>query len=347
MLSALRLPYTLRLTPYTLYLTFTPMSSYDIIIIGGGPIGLACGIEAKKAGLNYLIIEKGCLVNSLYNYPVNMTFFSTSERLEIGGIPFMSLNARPIRNEALEYYRRVLLSEKLNIHLFEKVIKIEGDDATGFALSSTKKSYHTKKIIIATGFYDLPNLMHVLGEDLPKVSHYYKDPHYYAGQKVIVTGASNSAVDAALETWRKGAEVTMVVKQNQIGERVKYWVRPDIINRIEEGSIKAYFNSTIKEIRANEVDINTPDGMVTLANDFVLAMTGYMPDFSLLEDAGIILSDDENRIPAHDPETMETNIKGIFLAGVICGGMQTHKWFIENSREHAVKIIRSLFFLIT
>ena len=303
---------------------------------------MASAIEAKKAGLQYIIIEKGCLVNSLFNYPVNMTFFSTSEKLEIGGIPFMSLNARPLRNEALEYYRRVLLSEKLNIHLFETVQQINGDYKNGFKVHSNKELYRTKNIIIATGFYDIPNLIHVPGENLPKVSHYYKDPHYYASQKVMVVGASNSAVDAALETWRKGAYVTMIIKQPRVGERVKYWVRPDIINRIEEGSIKAYFNSTIKEIKNNEVDINTPDGIVTIANDFVLAMTGYMPDFSLIEKAGVHLSSNENKIPEHNPETMETNIKGIYLAGVICGGMQTHKWFIENSREHAKKILSHL-----
>ena len=318
------------------------MKNYDLIIIGGGPIGLASAIEAKKAGLQYIIIEKGCLVNSLFNYPVNMTFFSTSEKLEIGGIPFMSLNARPLRNEALEYYRRVLLSEKLNIHLFETVQQINGDYKNGFKVHSNKELYRTKNIIIATGFYDIPNLIHVPGENLPKVSHYYKDPHYYASQKVMVVGASNSAVDAALETWRKGAYVTMIIKQPRVGERVKYWVRPDIINRIEEGSIKAYFNSTIKEIKNNEVDINTPDGIVTIANDFVLAMTGYMPDFSLIEKAGVHLSSNEDKIPEHNPETMETNIKGIYLAGVICGGMQTHKWFIENSREHAKKILSHL-----
>ena len=318
------------------------MKNYDLIIIGGGPIGLASAIEAKKAGLQYIIIEKGCLVNCLFNYPVNMTFFSTSEKLEIGGIPFMSLNARPLRNEALEYYRRVLLSEKLNIHLFETVQQINGDYKNGFKVHSNKELYRTKNIIIATGFYDIPNLIHVPGENLPKVSHYYKDPHYYASQKVMVVGASNSAVDAALETWRKGAYVTMIIKQPRVGERVKYWVRPDIINRIEEGSIKAYFNSTIKEIKNNEVDINTPDGIVTIANDFVLAMTGYMPDFSLIEKAGVHLSSNENKIPEHNPETMETNIKGIYLAGVICGGMQTHKWFIENSREHAKKILSHL-----
>lgn len=318
------------------------MSSFDVLIIGGGPIGLACGIEAKKAGLNYIIIEKGCLVNSLYNYPVNMTFFSTSERLEIGAIPFISNNPRPVRNEALEYYRRVLFTEKLNIHLFEKVLEIKGDYENGFSVITSKQTWLAKRIIIATGFYDIPNLLKVPGEDLPKVSHYYKDPHFYAGQKIIVVGASNSAADAALETWRKGADVTMVVKQPQIGERVKYWVRPDIVNRIEEGSIKAYFNSTVKEIRAHEVDINTPEGTITIANDFVLAMTGYMPDFSLLENTGIKLSPDENKIPEHNTETMETNVKGIYLAGVICGGMETHKWFIENSRVHAEKIVKSI-----
>ena len=320
------------------------MQSFDLIIIGAGPIGLSCGIEAQRAGLSYLIIEKGPLVNSLYHYPANMTFFSTSERLEIGGIPFVSNNAKPARAEALEYYRRVAETFQLNMRLYEGVKSISACQPGGYEITTEKSQYRTANIALATGFYDLPVLLGIPGEELPKVTHYYAEPHPYYRQKVVVVGANNSAVDAALETWRKGAEVTMVIREAGVGERVKYWVRPDIINRIEEGSIKAYFNSTIKEIRANEVDINTPDGMVTLANDFVLAMTGYMPDFSLLKDAGIILSDDENKIPMHDPETMETNIKGIFLAGVICGGMQTHKWFIENSREHAVKIIRSLFF---
>ena len=232
-------------------------SSYTIIIIGGGPIGLACALEAKKAGLDYLILEKGTLVNSLYNYPVNMTFFSTSERLEIGGIPFVSNNPKPTRPEALEYYRRVALSNHVNIHLFEKVEQISSrlpvtgnrTQATSFLVTTNKTTYTADYIIIATGFYDIPYKLNVPGEDLPKVTHYYKDPHFYAFQKVIVVGASNSAVDAALETWRKGAEVTMIVRKDQIGPRVKYWVRPDIINRIKEGSIKAYFNSTIKEIR--------------------------------------------------------------------------------------------------
>lgn len=314
---------------------------YDIIIIGAGPIGLACGIEAKKAGLSYLIIEKGCLVNSLYNYPANMTFFSTSEKLEIGNVPFMSISVKPNRNEALEYYRRVSEQFRLNIRLFEKVETVQEKEG-GYYIKTSKSDYQTKNIIIATGFYDLPNLMNIPGEELPKVKHYYKDPHYYAGQKVIIVGANNSAVDAALETYRKGAEVTMVIRESQIGERVKYWVRPDIINRIQEGSIKAYFNSTLTEIRANEADIQGSEGKITLANDFVLAMTGYQPDFNFLKKLGIHLSEDEKQVPEHNPATMESNKKGIYLAGVVCGGMNTHLWFIENSRVHAERIINQL-----
>lgn len=316
------------------------MSKFDILIIGGGPIGLACGIAAKKAGLSYLIIEKGCLVNSLYNYPSNMTFFSTSERLEIGGIPFMSLNNKPNRAEALEYYRRVTQIYSLHINLFEAVNKVEKNDAGDFVVSTSKDVYTAANIIVSTGFYDIPVMLNVPGEDLPKVKHYYKDPHFYAFQKVVVIGAQNSAVDAALETWRKGAEVAMVVMEAQIGERVKYWVRPDIINRIEEGSIKAYYNSTVLEIREREIDIQTPGGPLTLENDFVIAMTGYRPNFNMLKDFGIALSADGKFYPQYDPETMETNNKGLYLAGVVCGGMDTHKWFIENSRDHADKIIQ-------
>jgi thioredoxin reductase (NADPH) len=311
---------------------------YDIIIIGAGPIGLACGLQAKAKGLNYLILEKGCLVNSLYHYPVNMTFFSTSERLEIGNIPFVSNNAKPTRNEALEYYRRVAVSANLTIHLFEEVKKLERSGAS-FIIQSNKNSYHAEFVIICTGFYGIPFRLGISGENLPKVTHYYNDPHFYAFQKVLVIGANNSAVDAALETWRKGAEVTMLIRKAEIGERVKYWVRPDIINRISEGSIKAYFNASVTEIRENEVDILTTDGLVTIANDRVIAMTGYQPDLSFLESMGIELSDDEVRKPSYDTATHETNIPGIYLAGVICGGMNTHSLFIENSREHAEKIL--------
>lgn len=317
---------------------------------------MACALEAKKAGLDYLIIEKGCLVNSLYNYPVNMTFFSTSERLEIGGIPFVSNNPKPTRPEALEYYRRVAVSHHVNIHLFEKVLEVRNtgherrDDsesgitqtATNFIIKTTKSVYTADYIIIATGFYDIPYKLNVPGEELPKVSHYYKDPHFYAFQKVIVIGANNSAVDAALETWRKGADVTMVIRNNQIGERVKYWVRPDIVNRINEGSIKVYFNSTVKEIREREVDIQTPEKIITIENDWVLAMTGYQPNLAFLRNLGIQLSDDEVMKPNYDESSFETNMKNIFIAGVICGGMNTHRLFIENSREHAEKVVQTI-----
>ena len=368
----------------------TKPKHYSIIIIGGGPIGLACALEAKKAKLSYLILEKGTLVNSLYNYPTNMTFFSTSERLEIGKIPFVSNNAKPTRAEALEYYRRVTVANALNIHLFEEVKKIQ-DAGYGlldkrnkteqvknakallkkqlashlrqatvrktritypasnithpvslFKVTTSKSSYTCNNIIIATGFYDIPYLLNVPGEDLPKVKHFYNDPHYYAFQKVAVVGASNSAVDVALETWRKGAEVTMVIRGPEIGKRVKYWVRPDIENRIKEGSIKAYFNSKVKQIKKDSLVIQTPEGPVTLPNDWVIAMTGYQPNLNFLRSMGIQLSADDVLLPVIDEFTHETNVINIFLAGVICGGMNTHRLFIENSREHAEKIIRTI-----
>lgn len=314
---------------------------FDIIIIGGGPIGLAAGIEAKKAGLNYLILEKGVLVNSLYNYPVNMTFFSTSERLEIGNVPFVSNNNKPTRSEALEYYRRIVTSFELNIHLFEKVTEVKKVN-DHFKIITSKAEYESLNIIVCTGFYDIPYLLNVKGEELQKVKHYYDDPHFYAFQNVLVVGAANSAIDAALETWRKGAKVTMVIRGSEISNRVKYWVKPDIENRIKEGSIKAYFNSEIKEIREKEVDISTPDGMVTIENDWVLSMTGYQPDLKFLKSMGIEISDDEVCKPSYNESDYESNVKGIYLAGVICGGMNTHLLFIENSREHAKKIINGI-----
>ncbi len=314
---------------------------FPVIIIGGGPIGLACALEAQKKKLGYVVLEKGCLVNSLYNYPVNMTFFSTSERLEIGNVPFVSNNAKPIRPEALEYYRRVAASYKINIRLFEEVVNVEKKGDL-FIITTGKQTYTADNIVLATGFYDIPYLLNVRGEDLPKVAHYYKDPHYYAFQKVLVIGAQNSAVDAALETWRKGAEVTMVIRGAEIGKRVKYWVRPDILNRIEEGSIKVYYNSVVKEIKEAEADIQTPEGVITIANDKVIAMTGYQPNLSFLKKMGIRLSDDEVMAPQINEESYESNVKGIYLAGVICGGMNTHRLFIENSREHAVKIMEHI-----
>ena len=313
----------------------------DILIVGGGPIGLACALEAKKAALKYVVLEKGVLVNSLYHYPSNMTFFSTSERIEIGGVPFVSNNVKPTRPEALEYYRRIAVSQNLNIHLQEPVLNVQ-ENGEVYKVTSSRAVYQSKNLIVATGFYDIPNLLNIPGEDLHKVRHYYKEPHFYAMQKLLIVGANNSAVDAALESFRKGAQVTMVIKGNEIGKRVKYWVRPDIINRIEEGSIKAYYNSKLLEIRADEVDILTPQGKLTLPNDYVLLMTGYQPNFAFLEELGVELSKDEKRYPSYNKETMESNRKNIYLAGVVCGGMDTHIWFIENSREHARQIVQSI-----
>ena len=315
---------------------------HDILIIGGGPIGLACGLEAKKRNLSYVIIEKGVLVNSIYHYPSNMTFFSTSEKLEIDGIPFISKNPKPTKQEALEYYRRVATSNNLKINLFEAVENIEKNDGR-FNIKTSKAEYKSKNIVISTGFYDIPNSLNVPGEDLEKVHHYYNDPHYFVNQDVVVVGASNSAVDAALEVYRKGAHVTMIVRGEEIGRRVKYWVRPDIINRIEEGSIKAYFNSRITKITTSSVvfeDENNENQEIK--NDYVLALTGYKPNFEFLEKLGVNLSDEHKKIPEYNQQTMETNVKGIYLAGVICGGMETHKWFIENSRIHAKMIVENI-----
>ncbi len=311
----------------------------DIFIIGGGPIGLACGLQAAKGWLKlYQIVEKGCLVNSLYNYPSTMTFFSTSELLEIGGIPFVTISNKPVRAEALEYYRRVAFSNHLKVNLFEEVISVSKAEGI-YHITTSKGGYEAKNVIVSTGFYDIAVKLNIPGEDLPKVKHYYKDPHYYAMQKVVVVGSSNSAIDVALETYRKGAEVTLVIRGSEVSQRVKYWVRPDILNRIKEGSIKAYFNSSVTAIRGKEVDIQTPEGKITIANDFVMAMTGYRPNFEFLDKIGIRLSKDEKFIPEYNPQTMETNLKGMYLAGVVCGGMDTHLWFIENSRVHAEMIV--------
>jgi len=318
------------------------MDKWDVVIIGAGPIGIACALEAEKKGLNYVVIEKGCLVNSIYNYPRNMTFFSTSERLEIDGIPFISSSPKPTRTEALEYYRRVAVERKLKIHLFEKVNTIIARKPGEFILHTDKANYSCVNLVIASGFYDFPYLLNIPGEDLPKVRHYYDDPHYYAFQKVLIIGAMNSAVDAALETWRKGAEVTIVVRGSEIGSRVKYWVRPDIENRILEGSIKAYFNTTVEEILPTEVRLKTPQGRISVPNNFVIAMTGYQPNLDMLRNCGINLDQDNHMKPDYNEDTHESNVSGIYLAGVICGGLNTHKLFIENSREHAVAIMSDI-----
>jgi len=310
---------------------------YDVIIVGAGPIGFTCGIEATKRNIDYLMIEKGCLVNSVYHYPTNMTFFSTSERLEIGNVPFIAHGYKPTRREALEYYRRVREQWNLNINLYEKVITVE-DFEGGFKVATDKSNYTSKYVIIATGFYDSPNMLNVPGENLPKVTHYFDEPHPYAYRKLAIVGGGNSAVDVALETFRRSAEVTMIVREPTLKPGIKYWVKPDIENRIAENSIKAYFNSVVEEIREKEIDVRTPEAKITLENDFVMAMTGYHPDYTFLEKMGIKISEDENQEPFYNPQTFESNRKGIYFAGVVCGGMNTAKWQIENSIDHPVKI---------
>ena len=314
----------------------------DLIIIGAGPIGLACGIEAQKGGLSYLIFDKGALVNSLYNYPLNMTFFSTSDRLEIGEVPFISNNPKPTRAESLEYYRRVTSHWKLQLKLYEGINTIE-KDADGFSIVTTKGNYKTKNVVVATGFYDRPFLLNVPGESLSKVLHYYKEPHPFFGMNLVIVGSANSAVDAALETYRKGAKsVTMIIREPKIGDNVKYWARPDIVNRIEEGSIKAHFDSSITEITPNEVNFRTPKGEQSIDNDFVLAMTGYQPNFELLESLEVEFQEDTFRTPVYDSTSMQSNAEGVYLAGVVCGGLKTNKWFIENSRDHAALIVKAI-----
>ncbi|MDY0931398.1 YpdA family putative bacillithiol disulfide reductase [Chryseobacterium sp. CFBP8996] len=317
------------------------MEILDILIIGAGPIGLNCALEAKKNNLKYLIIEKGTIVNSLYNYPLYMRFFSTAEKLEIAEIPFISAAPKPGRQEALEYYQGIARQKNININLYEKVLKVS-KDGNIFEVETSKSKYAAKNVIISTGFYDIPNLMNIPGEDLEKVKHYYTEPYPYAKQKIVVIGSSNSSVDAALETYRKGAEVTMIIRNSEISENVKYWVKPDIENRIAEGSIKAHFNAELIEIKENSVVFKDEKSKIQeIENDFVLAMTGYLPDFNFLKNSGIDLQG-ECLNPVYDPETMETNIENLYLAGVVCGGKDTHLWFIENSRIHAEMIIRNI-----
>ena len=314
----------------------------DLIIIGAGPIGLACGIEAKKNNLDYIIIDKGMLVNSIYNYPVNTTFFSTSDKLEIGDIPFISHNVKPTRTEALEYYRRVCDSWSLDLDLYNEVLDIK-NKTSHFELNTQNGIIKSKRIIICTGFYDIPYLLNIPGEGLDKVLHYYNESHPYYKMNIAIVGAGNSAADAALDTYRKGANiVTMIIREKEIGENIKYWVRPDIVNRIEGGEIKAYFESEIKEIKEKSIIIKSPNGIKEIDNDFVLAMTGYQPNYDILQKLGVDINSDEFKTPEYNEETMETNVSGVYLAGVICGGLKTNKWFIENSRDHSEKIIKHI-----
>ena len=315
---------------------------YDLIIIGAGPSGIACGIEAKKAGLNYCILEKGNLVNSIYNFPTNMTFFSTSKKLEIGEIPFISHNDKPTRKEALEYYRRIASSFDLNIKYRQQVEQVS-KDGDHFTISITTGSpYRARFVILATGYYDRPRMLNIPGEDLPKVKHYYDDAHPYIGMNVVVIGAANSACDVALETWQKGANVTMVVREDQLYQKVKYWILPNIENRIKEGSIQAFFNTNVVEIKEHSVTIQNDEGRQEIANDYVLAMTGYMPDYELMERIGLSLISGDAKKPLCNEDTLESSIKGLYLSGVVISGLETSKLFIENTRHHGEKIINSI-----
>ncbi len=313
----------------------------DVIVIGAGPVGLACAIEAKRAGLTARVIEKASLVNSIQGYPAGMEFFSTPDLIEIGGYPFPVRGYKPTREEAIEYYRGVAAREDLDIRLYERALDLRGEQGA-FALVTDKAVHECAHVVVATGFFDIPNLLRVPGEDLPKVTHYYQEPYPYFRQRVAVVGARNSAAKAALDLYRHGAEVTLIVRGAALSDTVKYWIRPDLENRIREGSITALFNSTVMEIHDTSVVVQTPDGTRDLPNDFVLALTGYQPDFAFLERLGVAFADDGWRTPLYDEVTFESTRPGLYLAGTVCGGLKTNRWFIENGRFHAAQIAQHI-----
>jgi bacillithiol disulfide reductase len=312
---------------------------HDVVVVGAGPVGLACGIEARREGLDALIIEKGSLVNSIVGYPARMEFFSTPDLIEIGGYPFPIQGYKPTREEAVEYYRGVAAQEKLEIRLYERVCNVRGS-AGDFIVVTDKQEYQARNVIISTGFFDEPNLLNVPGEELPKVTHYYREPYGYVRQKVAVIGARNSAAKAALDCYRHGAEVTLIVRSAALSDKVKYWIKPDLENRIKEGSIRAYFNTTVDQVRPSSLVLRTGNGQVEIDNDWVLAMIGYRPDYRFLEGLELAIRDDPYRTPVYDDATFETSRRGIYLAGTVCGGLRTGRWFIENGRFHARQIAK-------
>lgn len=319
--------------------------SFDAVVVGAGPTGLACGIELKQRGVNCVLIEKGCVVNSLYHYPTNMTFFTTPELLEIGNLPMTSMFEKPNRTEALKYYRRVADHYQLNVRQYERVDRIAGDDPAFQVFTTDRRGcqqvYNARKIVLATGYYDVPNMLNVPGEDLHKVLHYYKEPHPYYNHDVVVVGAKNSAAIAALELFWTGARVTLIHRGPGISNKVKYWIKPNIENRIKSGEIPAYFDSSVLEIQRDSVRLATPQGEITLRNDFVFALIGYQPDLAFLNSTGITLEPKTLR-PRTNAETLESERKGIYLAGVIVAGMHTNEIFIENGRFHGQLIAQSI-----
>lgn len=310
------------------------MDYFDLVVIGGGPSGLNVALSAKKAGLRYIVLEKGVLANSIYHFPTNMTFFSTSRLLEIGQVPFISHGDKPTRREALEYYRRLKEAWGLSVRCYEEVQSMDRQPDGRYRIRGTQGEYLAHHVVVATGFYDTPRLLEVPGENLPWVRHYYDDAHPYIDQRVLVVGARNSACDAALELHQKGAVVSMAIRGADIHPNVKYWIRPNIVNRIAEGSITAYFHTMVKEIRPGEVVLEGPEGPFRIENDFVLAMTGYQPNYALLQRLGLSCSASDDQVPDHHPDTLETNLPNVYLSGVVCGGRQINKYFIENTRDH-------------
>ena len=323
----------------------TNNEALDVLVIGAGPTGLACAIAAQRAGFRVALADKGCLCNSLFHYPSNMTFFTTPELLEIGDIPFSSPNQKPTRNEALEYYRKVAEFYRLEVRAYQRVLQVTGSDGEFVVHTEDKfgrtQAMQARKLVIATGYYDLPNWMNIPGEDLPKVAHYYHDPHPYYGQDVMVVGGKNSAAIAALDLWRHGARVTLVHRGPALHRHVKYWIMPDIENRIKNGEIAAHFNSRVLAITPDDVQLETGQGDLRVKNNFVFAMTGYHPDYSFLESLGVE-SGGPDRQPVYDPATLESNVPGVYLAGVIVAGARTNEIFIENGRFHGQQIADDL-----